>query len=101
MAKLSAAVVGLSLVVGCAQLASTVQQDAQTAAAIDPANAACYNGIGDLAAKVPNGGGGGVLTGVALIEQKRALMRGPCAPVVIDIASEIKTVTPSGFFGIP
>lgn len=76
---------------GCTQIGAFTAQDAQTAAAINPSNAACYQEFGALgAAQAGTTGNTGVLTIVATKQQLQAIMQSPeCLPLTAAVLAEL------------
>ena len=89
---------------GCAQVGMFTVQDAATAAAINPANAACYQAFGALGqAQGTATGPGGVLTIVATKEQISQIMASPqCLPLTAAVLAElVKLGIPGGALIVP
>ncbi len=83
----------------CAQLSADVQQDAATAAMIDPEHAACYQNLGEIAGDLAQGGG--ILTAIAVKERGRSVLVGSCAAITADLAITILKLKGTAIPGLP
>lgn len=87
----------VALLCSCAQVATIgtfTAADATQAAAIDPANAACYQAIGAIGAAV-GVAQGGILTLVATkMAARNALSSAACAPIEAQVLGDILKATP-------
>ena len=98
-----AAALSLALA-GCAQVGMFTAQDAATAAAINPANAACYQAFGAIgSAQGAATGAGGLLSAVAVKEQINQIMASPpCLPLAAAVLAElVKLGVPGGALIVP
>lgn len=70
--------------------------DAQTAAAIDPSGASCYNALGDIGqAQAVATGKTGILTLIATKRAVTAVLSNPaCASIELGIFAELLKATP-------